>query len=66
MSRVRLIAESAVIGALFSTCFPLALMLREGRAYWGLILFSIALYCSVSILYAAVLHHRLEPLPKIA
>ena len=63
-SAVRLLAESAIIGTLLSAFFPLFLLLmRWGPTAdwfeWKAILFSLAVGCPVSILYAAVFHKSL-------
>ena len=63
-SRVRLLAESAVIGTLLSTLFPLFLLVvrwgpvgdwLDGKA----VLFCVAVGCPVSILYAAIFRKSL-------
>jgi hypothetical protein len=64
-SRVRLIAEAAVMGALLSTFLPhFLLLIREGRFQgwfdWRVTLFLIVVFCSVTILYAVAVHPRLE------
>jgi len=63
-SRARLLAESAVIGALLSALFPLGLLavgwgpVRDWLN-WRAILFCIAVGCPVSILYAAIFRRSL-------
>jgi hypothetical protein len=63
-STVRLLAESAVTGTLLSAFFPLFLLLMrwgptEDWLKWKGMLFSIAVGCPVSILYAAFFHKSL-------
>jgi hypothetical protein len=58
-SRVRLLAEASVIGALLGTLFPLFVLAvgaepRGSWLDWKNVLFSVAVGCSVSILYAAI------------
>ena len=76
-SRGHLIAESAVIGALLSTCFPLFFQLMQwepGEDWvhwisWTMVMFSIAAGCPVPILYAAFFHNSLlgsTSLPRAA
>jgi len=64
-SKAHLFAESAFVGALLSTCFPLFMLIVMGGRFlplggwvnWRIILFSIAVGSPVSILYAGVFHH---------
>lgn len=66
-SKAHLVAESALVGALLSTCFPLFMLIVMGGRLlplggwvnWRIILFSIAVGSPVSILYADVFHHSL-------
>jgi len=66
-SNARLVAESGLVGALLSTCFPLFMLIVMGERLlplggwvnWKIILFSVAVGSPVSILYASVFHRSL-------